>query len=160
MITPTDAERLFTSGFTRFIEPAARDVRFRLTFPQALDQLQSSSEEISESADEVRPTNFAYGSEQFFLELFTGPEALDGDERITLDVTYTDEAGESARRERLAKRRRASRRGRRRDPRGGAGQRARAADRRGALVPDGAGQPAVPEPGRERRLHPLPAGDR
>ena len=94
MITPTDAERLFTSGFTRFIEPAARDVRFRLTFPQALDQLQSSSEEISESADEVRPTNFAYGSEQFFLELFTGPEALDGDERITLDVTYTDEAGE------------------------------------------------------------------
>jgi len=94
MITPSDAERIFTSGFTRFIDPAVRDVRFRLTFPQALDQLLSSAEEISENADEVQPTNFAYGSEQFFLELFSGPGDLDGSTNLTLDVEYTDTDGE------------------------------------------------------------------
>jgi len=93
MITPNDAERLFTTDFIRFLSPAARDIRFQLTYPQSLDQLRSFGEEISESPEEVRTVNFAFNSEQFFVELFTGPDALDGNEEITLDITFTDADG-------------------------------------------------------------------
>ena len=95
MITPNDAERLFTTDFIRFLSPAARDIRFQLTYPQSLDQLRSFGEEISESPEEVRTVNFAFNSEQFFVELFTGPDALDGNEEITLDITFTDADGEA-----------------------------------------------------------------
>ena len=94
MITPSDAERLFGEGFSRFVSPAATDVRFRLTYPQALDQLRSFGEEISTVAEEVRTVNFSHGAGQFFLELFTGPDALDADSVLELGATYTDPAGE------------------------------------------------------------------
>lgn len=93
MVTPNDAERLFTTDFLRFVSPAATDVRFQLTYPQSLDQLLSFSEDISENPEDVRTTNFAYNSEQFFVELFTGPDALMAEEEITLGITYTDSSG-------------------------------------------------------------------
>ncbi|ASJ72987.1 vWA domain-containing protein [Granulosicoccus antarcticus] len=96
MITPDDAERLFTEGFMRFIEPAFTDVRFRLSYPQQLDQLQSAAEEISTNADDIQPVNFSYNSDQFFLEIFTGPEDINSDQNITLDIEYTDAQGEAA----------------------------------------------------------------
>jgi len=94
MITPNDAERLFTDGFSRFVAPAATNVRFRLDYPQALNQLRSFGEEISTDPDAVRPTNFSYDSDQFFLELFQGADSLPGDGAFTLGIEYTDTDGE------------------------------------------------------------------
>lgn len=86
MITPSDAERIMTDDFMRFIDNAVTNVKFRLEYPPALDQLQSSAEEVSESADEVQASHFAYNSSQFFLEFFSG--SASGDDEITLTATY------------------------------------------------------------------------
>ncbi len=96
MITPDDAQRLFRDGFSRFVEPAVRDVRFRLSYPQQLDQFQSAAEQISVNAEDIQPVNFSYNSDQFFLELFTGPEDINADQVITLDIEYTDNEGQPA----------------------------------------------------------------
>ncbi len=93
MITPSDARRIFTEGFYRFLNPAARDVRFQLTFPQELDQLLSFAEEISTEASDVSTINFSYNSSQFFLEVFRGTSSLTTNQELTLDITYQDEEG-------------------------------------------------------------------
>jgi len=94
MITPADANRIFTDGFFRFLSPAVRDVRFQLTYPQELDQLMSFAEEISTEAQDVQTINFSFNSSQFFLELFSGPETLSTDTELRLDITYREEDGE------------------------------------------------------------------
>ena len=94
MITPSDARRIFTDGFFRFLNPAASDVRFQLTYPQQLDQLQSFAEEISTEASDVRTINFSYNSSQFFLELFSATPSLTTDQALRLDITYKDEEGQ------------------------------------------------------------------
>jgi len=91
MITPADANRIFTDGFSRFLSPAVQDVRFQLTYPQELDQLQSFAEEISTEAQDVQPINFSFNASQYFLELFSGPSTLMADQEIRLDITYKDE---------------------------------------------------------------------
>ncbi len=95
MITPADARHIFTDGFFRFLNPAASDVRFQLTYPQALDQLLSFAEEISTEASDVSTINFSYNSSQFFLELFQGTAALTTDQELQLDITYKDEEGQA-----------------------------------------------------------------
>jgi len=92
MITPQDAERIFTFGFSRFLSPAVRDVRFQLTYPQEMDQLKSFAEEISTVAEDVQTINFSYNSSQFFLELFSGPATLTSGNELRLDITYMDDA--------------------------------------------------------------------
>ncbi len=94
MITPEDAERIFTDGFMRFIDNAVTNVKFRLDYPQSLDQLQSAAEEISEDESEVRSTNFAYNSDQFFFELFNNKDGLDVEDEMTLTVYFDDADGE------------------------------------------------------------------
>lgn len=94
MITPNDAERLFTRGFARFIDPAASDVRFELAFPDELDQLRSFGEEISVDPDDVQTVNFSYNADQFFLELFQGPDGIDVSQAISLSIDYTGPDGE------------------------------------------------------------------
>ncbi|MFK7967080.1 MAG: VWA domain-containing protein [Burkholderiaceae bacterium] len=95
MIMPNDAERLFTADFSRFIEVAATKVRFRLDYPQALDQLRSFGEEISTDPEEVQPVNFSYDSSQFFVELFKRSTPVSGTETVTLSIEYTDASGET-----------------------------------------------------------------
>lgn len=95
MITPSDARHIFTDGFSRFLNPAARDVKFQLTYPQELDQLLSFAEEISTEASDVSTINFSYNSSQFFLELFRGTSSLTNDQEIRFDITYKDEEGAS-----------------------------------------------------------------
>lgn len=94
MITPEDAERIFTDGFMRFIGNAVTNVKFRLDYPQSFDQLQSSAEEISEDETEVRSTNFAYNSDQFFFELFSNEEGMDVEDEMTLTAYFDDADGE------------------------------------------------------------------
>jgi len=95
MITPEDAQRIFTRGFDRFLNPAVRDVRFQLTYPQEMDQLQSFAEEISTVAAEVQTINFSFNSSQYFLELFSGPSQLSTDGELRLDITYEDDNGQA-----------------------------------------------------------------
>jgi len=94
MITPNDAERLFTYKFNRFISPAVVNVRFQLTYPQSLDQLQSNAEEISTNADEVQPVQFSFNTSQTFLELFSGAEDIDPSETITFGIEFEGSNGE------------------------------------------------------------------
>lgn len=95
MITPNDAERLFTADFSRFIDVAATSVRFRLDYPQSLDQLRSFGEMQSTNPEAVSPVNFSYDSAQFFVELFSSATPVAGNEPVTLSIDYTDSSGES-----------------------------------------------------------------
>ncbi|HEY7773419.1 MAG TPA: VWA domain-containing protein, partial [Marinagarivorans sp.] len=90
LITPYDAERIFSDNFMRFLSPAVKNVKFQLTYPSELTQFYSAAEDISTDPDEVSSVNFSYNSEQFFLELFEGDYFLDPELAITLSVTYTD----------------------------------------------------------------------
>ncbi|HEY7771709.1 MAG TPA: VWA domain-containing protein [Marinagarivorans sp.] len=94
MITPADADRLFRQDFIRFIDTAVSNVKFQLTYPQNFDQLKSAAEEISEQEDDVQTINFAYNSEQFFLEMFSKDREAEGHEQFALTITYDDPAGE------------------------------------------------------------------
>lgn len=94
VITPADAQRVFTDGFMRFIDSAVTNVRFRIEFPESFDQLQSSAEEISENEEDVRTVNFAYNSEQFFFELFSNEDQWSSDDTFTLTIYFDDAEGE------------------------------------------------------------------
>lgn len=94
MITPNDADRIFNKNFMRFIDPAIKDVKFQLIYPQSLNQFYSAAEDISTDEDDVSSVNFSYNSEQFFLELFNSTSLVEEDEVITLNITYTDTQGE------------------------------------------------------------------
>ena len=96
MITPNDGERLFTDGFMQFVEPALTDVMFQLSYPQQLNQFQSAAEEISVNAQDIQPVNFSYNSDQYFLEIFTGPEDINTDQDVTLNIIYTDPQGQQS----------------------------------------------------------------
>ena len=94
MITPSDAQRIFADNFMRFLSPAVKNVKFQLTYPQALNQFYSAAEDISTDASEVSSINFSYNSEQFFLELFEGAGFLNPELTISLGISFTDAQGE------------------------------------------------------------------
>jgi hypothetical protein len=94
MITPDDAERIFTTGFMRFIDHAVGNIRFKLEFPESIDHLSSAGEEISSNAEDVQTINFSYNDSQFFLEKFKAKTLLEGDEIFVLEISYDDENGD------------------------------------------------------------------
>ncbi len=59
-----------------------------------MDLLQTSAEEISTDEKKVRPSNFAFNSDQFFFELFTSEEDPDPEAELTLTVLFDDTDGE------------------------------------------------------------------
>jgi len=93
MVTPTDAERIFTEGFMRFVDHAVENIQFRIDYPQSLDQLKSAAEEISTEVTDVSTVNYAYNSSQFFFELFNSLEGIDGSETITLTASFNGPEG-------------------------------------------------------------------
>ncbi len=88
MITPNDAERIFTRGFTRFIDSAVTDIKFKLEYPSSLQHVVSAAEEISENPEDVQSIDFAYNSDQFFFELFSTQEGFSDEYEITLQIQY------------------------------------------------------------------------
>lgn len=93
IITPADARRAFQDRFIALLNVAARDVRFRLDFPQNFTHGETASEELSTVAAEVQPTNFSFNTSQFFLESFKLPNANFNDvaqDNIILTITYKD----------------------------------------------------------------------
>lgn len=95
MVTPTDAERIFTEGFMRFVDHAVENIQFRLDYPQSLDHLKTAAEEVSTDPGEVSTVNYAYNSSQFFLEHFDSAATVDGSETIKLTATFNGEEGET-----------------------------------------------------------------
>lgn len=93
MITPTDAKRIFTKGFIRFIDHAVENIRFQLTYPNSWVHAASAAEEVSENKEDVQTVNFSYNSSQFFLEQFTANLEREGidDENIILSITYDED---------------------------------------------------------------------
>lgn len=94
MITPEDGRRIFTQGFSRFIDHAVSDVRFRLEFPNGFSHLLSAAEEVSSVAEDVQTINFSFNDSQFFFELFSTPDSWSSDDEFILEVSYVDSEGE------------------------------------------------------------------
>ena len=89
MVTPGDSERIFGKGFVRFIDDAVSDIQFKLTYPESFRYLaaSSSAEQVSQEPDEVQTTNFAFNSEQFFLEKFAAKDLIEG-EKFILEIEF------------------------------------------------------------------------
>lgn len=91
IVTPHDIKRAFKRRFISLLSIAAKDVQFRLDFPNELLHTVSASEEYSTDPDDVQKTNFSYNTSQFFLEEFkTDTSALNSGSNFTLTITYTD----------------------------------------------------------------------
>ena len=93
MITPNDAERIFTNGFMRFIDSAVKDVKFKLEYPSSLKHVVSAAEETSENENEIQSIEFAYNSDQFFFELFSPQNDYSDQSDITLVIQYKGQDG-------------------------------------------------------------------
>ena len=96
MVTPQDAERIFTTGLPSLIDVAVEDVIFKLTFPESLSRTLSAAEESSTDKADIQSTNFSYITGQFFIESFNAPEPISEEGSFTLGVEYLDpESGET-----------------------------------------------------------------
>ncbi len=93
VITAHDAKRAFVDRFIALIDVAAKNVRFRLDFPEQLKHTKTAAEQVSTQKSEVQPTNFSYNTSQFFKESFDllKKEGLDEAE-FKLTVEYKEPA--------------------------------------------------------------------
>ena len=94
MITPDDAERIFNEQFMRFLQPAVKDIRFKLEYPGSLNHIASAAEEVSQEAEDIQPIHFSYNDDQFFFEGFAAEIPLADDDAFVLEITYTDNNNE------------------------------------------------------------------
>ncbi|WP_437940039.1 vWA domain-containing protein [Sorangium sp. So ce341] len=91
LITPSDAARAFDQRFMPLLTVAAREVRFKLSYPRALARAATASEESSTDPEDVQPTNFSFNTTQYFYEGFRAPaEASLSDERFKVTISYKD----------------------------------------------------------------------
>ena len=91
IISPKDSERAFSDRFISLIQLAARDVRFKLEYPNILSHGTSAAEEVSTNESEVNSINFSYNTSQFFLEEFkASPLASLTNRTFRLTITYLD----------------------------------------------------------------------
>ncbi|NRB38014.1 MAG: VWA domain-containing protein [Pseudomonadales bacterium] len=96
MITPNDAQRIFSDGFMRFIDHAVAEVRFKLDYPDNMTHERSGAEEVSQNPEDVQTINFAFNDEQFFIESFSSDPSPVGTEEFILEIEYEDENGNMA----------------------------------------------------------------
>ncbi len=90
MYTKTDADRAFNERFISLLSVAARDVKFKLEFPEEMTHISTASEESSQDESEVSSTNFSYNTKQYFYEVFNADSEVDSSSTFTLTVTYKD----------------------------------------------------------------------
>ncbi|WP_221800718.1 vWA domain-containing protein [Oceanobacter mangrovi] len=93
MVTPADATRLFGDDFMRFVDVAVHDVLFKLDYPDNWQHVASAAEERSTEASDIQTINYAYNSEQFFFEAFSTDSNLADSAEVTLQISWTDDAG-------------------------------------------------------------------
>lgn len=92
IVTPNDIRKAFESRFISLLNVAAKDVQFRMDFPEGLIHTVSNSEEYSTDPSDVERTNFSYNTSQFFLEEFKPDGTVEdfSNEEFILTITYTD----------------------------------------------------------------------
>ncbi|XXY47122.1 VWA domain-containing protein [Sorangium sp. So ce269] len=91
LVTMADAARAFDRRFMALLAVAARDVRFKLSYPRVLARAATASEESSTDPEDVQPTNFSFNTRQYFYEMFRAPAAASmSNERFTLAISYKD----------------------------------------------------------------------
>jgi Ca-activated chloride channel homolog len=91
LVTQNDAARAFNQRFMALLTVAAKDVRFKLTYPRALTRAATASEESSTRPEDVQPTNFSFNTKQYFYEGFKAPSAASIDSaKFTLTISYKD----------------------------------------------------------------------
>ena len=92
IVTPTDARKAFSEKFISLINVAARDVQFRLDYPESMNHKSSAAEQVSTDPNEVIPTNFSYNTSQFFHEVFDAIEngSVDESQKFKLTINYKD----------------------------------------------------------------------
>ncbi|MBN2737324.1 MAG: VWA domain-containing protein [Spirochaetales bacterium] len=102
--TQTDARRAFDEKFCALISVAAKDVMFRLDFPEPLKRDVTASEESSSVESDVQTTNFSYNTSQYFFEGFLAKDGkLEESEIFKLTITYKDPMDGTAKEEVLEK---------------------------------------------------------
>ena len=96
IVSKTDAKRAFNDRFIALLNVAARDVQFRIDYPEGMNHTSSAAEQVSTVQSEVTPTNFSFNTSQFFLEGFEELNSTGlADQTIKLTVMYKDpETGE------------------------------------------------------------------
>ncbi len=102
VISVADAERAFGERFIALTQIAARDVRFRLDYPAALQRTVSAAEQSSQVASEVEPIHFAANSSQYFLERFQASGEGNVSGSVKLTIAYTDPVSGEGREEVLS----------------------------------------------------------
>jgi hypothetical protein len=91
LVNRTDAARAFVDRFYALLTVAAKDVQFRLDFPEGMLIDVTASEETSTDPVDVQPTNFSYNTSQYFFEGFkTESELVFSDQTFKLTITYLD----------------------------------------------------------------------
>ncbi len=90
VITNRDAKKALLDRFIALVSVAAKHIRFRLDYPQALTHLSTASEESSIVQQDVKQTNFSYNTDQYFYEVFTAAADVALSQSITLTIDYTD----------------------------------------------------------------------
>ena len=97
VLTRRDARQVFTEKFVALLEVYARNVRFRLDFPESMTHAVTASEESSVIESEVTPTNFSFNTSQYFYEGFTAATSVSDNESFQLTVTFRDPASSEER---------------------------------------------------------------
>ena len=96
IVSKTDAKRTFNDRFIALLNVAAREVQFRIDYPEGMNHTTSAAEQLSTVQSEVTPTNFSFNTSQFFLEGFEELNSTGlADQTIKLTVMYKNpETGE------------------------------------------------------------------
>ncbi len=89
LVSTSDARKIFSNNLPSLLSVAVEDVRFKLSYPSALDHAVTAAEEISQDKEDVQPTNFSYNNDQFFIESFTSNEQIT-DGAFNLEIEYLD----------------------------------------------------------------------
>jgi len=92
ILNAQDNTRAFDTKLQALLHVAARDVEFKVTYPDGLQHSISASEESSTEQNVVSKTNFSYNSDQYFYEgFYTTEHGLEiEDENISFTITYKD----------------------------------------------------------------------
>lgn len=94
VVSRDDAINLFNKNLSSLFGTAVEDVVFKLTYPSELEHTSSAAEETSDQKSDIQPINFAYNSDQFFIESFTSSEIL-SEGNIIFSISYLGENKET-----------------------------------------------------------------
>ncbi|MGE3724557.1 MAG: VWA domain-containing protein [Candidatus Sericytochromatia bacterium] len=106
LITRQDVKKAFQDRFMALVNVAARNVRFRLEYPEKLIHGHTAAEQISLNPQLVDPTHFSFNTSQYFLEEFIQKNSeLTTLDTFTLKISYQDPLSDTTKTEVYQKKR-------------------------------------------------------